>query len=279
MTFLLLVLVLSQGAPTVTRALPSPVDPQVDRGAFADAEPDVVLRGTSTTIVVAGSDADALKTLQVDPPNGVRLSGIKALPARPDGSSAIEVIVTVDGSAEPGERSLVLTAPPTMSVSSAGRPGADPMTKQMELAFQEIMKRETKPTPLGTLYINAHDIRITQVRIQGRQVAIIVVDPVGDIVAEPMSSAIPIGGGATAAIDIRQMGGPIESEARCAGETIDSPVNATGTIGKRSDAAGAVQVSGELDLAALTGACELRIRVRDKDGNISPWYSTTVQGR
>ena len=278
MTSIVLVLALMQNPVALTRPSPGSPDPQMD-GPITEANPDVVTRGTSTTIVVTGNSAEELKTLQIDPPDGIRLSGMRPLPARGNGLSAMEVVVTVDRAAAPGMRSLVMTTAPIFGVSSTTRPGADPATRQIEQAFQEIIKRETKPAEVGTLFVNAHDVKITQVRVAGSRVTITVVDPMGDIVLEPSGAAvIPIGSAGTAPIELHAVSGPIESEVRCGGQIADSFVLPTGPLTNR-DASGAVQLSGELDLSELQGVCDLRVRVVDKDGNVSLWYSTKVQGR
>src|SRR5262245_61615430 len=137
-------LIAQTNAPVVTRAPARAPEPAVEREPFADAEPDAVTRGRSTTVVVKGLDVDSLKTLQVSPPDGVQLGPVTVLPARSDGSIAVSVPITVDRTAQPGERTLMLTYTPKIAVSIGTRPG-DPQNAAIEKAFEQILKQQTKP--------------------------------------------------------------------------------------------------------------------------------------
>jgi hypothetical protein len=226
------------------------------------AEPDAVTRGRSTTIVVKGSKVETLKTLQVSPPDGVRLGEIT--PAK-DGSQAVTVVVTVDATAKPGERELTLVVAPTVATAGGARPaGDDEMAQQMDQFVREIIKRETKPVASGALHINAHDVKITKVEVVGGQVRVTATDEAGDIVADS-------GGGEET---IREIKDPLIAEAHCADEIVYGLLWETRVQGQPP----AVTLVADLDPEGLAGktACELRVRVRDKDGNLSGWSTTKL---
>ncbi len=273
---LLTTVLLAQGdGRTLTTAPPAEVQPPPD-AAQAEAEPAVITRGRTTTIVVKGADVETLKTLGVSPADGVRLGQIKVLPPEKDGRKAVSVAVTVDANAKPGERELTLTLKPNF-MGSGARPGDDEAAKQLEKMMQEIVKRETKAQPAGTLHINSHDVKITKVEVVGGKtdgaVRITVEDEVGDLDATAREAAKDEAG--TGFVQIVE---PIISEVSC-GHEIFYAVLMDSRISERKPPS--VVLQADLDTQELAGksGCELRVRVEDKAGNISGWFATKLDPR
>jgi hypothetical protein len=279
-TLLVLLLTALQGQmTTTTKAAQAPPLPGSTVEGIVEADPDVVLRGRTVKIIVKGSDMAALKTLQVNPPEGIRLGVITPLPARPDGSAAVSVELHVDSSAEPGERTLTLIVAPTISTTSAARPGGASVPPEMQKLFEAVTKRETIPIEGGLLYINSHELTITKVDVERRApfaVRIAVTDAEGDFqpsgprtTSTPQPDAISVLG---ASSDL------LISEARCGKDIFDSVVD-DAVVRERQGSS--VPIAGTLAASALEGAgpCELRVRVRDSAGNTSPWFKMKINLR
>jgi hypothetical protein len=275
-TLLTTAFVLAQGdGRIVTTAPPAATRPAPNVPA-ADAEPEMITRGRTTTIVVKGADVEVLKTLGVSPPDGVKLGEIKVLPAGKDGRKAVSVAVTVDANAKPGERDLTLIVAPNI-VGTGARAGDDEAAKQMEKMMQEIIKRETKAQPAGTLHINSHDVKITKVDFVGGKTdgaaRITVEDEAGDLVA-----GTPVGGEAKGELGIVQIAEPVASEAHCGDETFYAVLTESSIQEKKPPS---VVLQAGLDTQEIQGksGCELRVRVEDKAGNVSPWFATKLELR
>jgi len=213
--------------------------------AFAQPEPDVITRGRATTIVVRGRAAEELRTLRVDPPDGIRIGEIRALGPQPDGSQAISITIIVDAGAEPGDRALTLSTAPAV-------PGA----------------QDAKLALVGSLRINSHDVRIVRVDrgASARDLRISVTDEGGDIAADGRRGTVRSSDAATAVVPIA-----VVTEVRCGQEAVDSiPVDST-TVESRN---GSTLVIAVRLMAAVDGRpadCHLRVRVQDNQGNVSAW--------
>jgi hypothetical protein len=261
---------------TVTEAPPKTAEPPAVDALSAEAEPDMVVRGRSTTVVVKGGDEAALQTLQVDPADGIKLGAIKVLPPRPDGAKAVEVTVTVDAAAKPGDRDLMLTVTPTVHMATTPPRAADPSAPAppgdvgafVEKMRQEIIKRETKPLVAGTLHVNTHEVKVTAVDSGGSPPAAITVtvtDEAGDVVVDPEPAK-------EAEEGIVSVPVPLLTELHCGKEVIDAFPEAL-TIAERKPPT--VVLAAKLDAEEARGrsGCELRVRVQDKEGNLSNWYT------
>jgi hypothetical protein len=269
-TLLVLLLTALQGQmTTTTKAAQAPPLPGSTVEGIVEADPDVVLRGRTVKIIVKGSDMAALKTLQVNPPEGIRLGVITPLPARPDGSAAVSVEL----------RTLTLIVAPTISTTSAARPGGASVPPEMQKLFEAVTKRETIPVEGGLLYINSHELTITKVDVERRApfaVRIAVTDAEGDFqpsgprtTSTPQPDAISVLGSSS---DL------LISEARCGKDIFDSVVD-DAVVRERQGSS--VPIAGTLAASALEGAgpCELRVRVRDSAGNTSPWFKMKINLR
>jgi hypothetical protein len=249
---------------------------QLEENAFAiEAEPLAITRGRTTTIVVKGRDGEALKTLAVNPPDGIKLGEIKALPPAADGRKAVSVAVTVDAKAEPGDRELTLTVAPTIAGSGA-RPGDDEAAKQMDAMIKEIIKRETRPQPAGALRINSHDVKITKVElVSGTGAAamrITVEDEQGDIEGASRSGAEAPKEG-----EIVMITEPLSSEVRC-GKEVFYAVLRDSTIHERKPPTVVLQAAIDASELAGKSGCDLHVQVEDKAGNVSGWFVTKLWG-
>lgn len=268
MKFSLLLVVL------LTQVLPPAPDPSASLspdGGWVDVEPDVVTRGRATTIVVTGAAVEAVKTLQFTPSDGIRVDGIRALPSR-NGKPEAEVTLTVSASAEPGDRAIMLTVAPNIGTASATRPGGDPLSTQLDAAFLDIVKRESKPAEMGSLRVNSHEISIVAGDIISgarSQLRVIVNDPRGDI--DSGSPAVKLS--SSAGFGIAQFTQTITAEVRCADETLDLFIDDP-TIERRTSSS-IVLVADVIEADSLTGkrGCELRVRVLDREGNLSLWFT------
>jgi hypothetical protein len=212
--------------------------------AFAQPEPDVITRGRATTITVRGRAVEELRTLRVDPPDGIRIGGIRALGPQPDGSQAISVTITVDAGAEPGDRALTLSTAPAV-------PGA----------------LDAKLALVGSLRINSHDVRIVRVDrgASARDLRISVTDESGDIAADGRRATVR-SSDAAAVVPIA-----VVTEVRCGQEAVDSIPVDSATVESRT---GSTLVIAARLTAAVDGRpadCHLRVRVQDNQGNVSAW--------
>ena len=256
-------------APVITRAEVKPGSPDATAILFAEAEPDVVLRGRTATLVVRGRDLISLKTLTIEPAAGISVRAITPLPARPDGSAAVRVELAVEAAAEPGERALLLTDPPKLMTASGVRPGGDSMSARVSELAQKVLQEQTTPSEAGWLYVNSHELLVTGVTIgtgEPREVVITVSDPAGDL---ETPAAPPSSGG----IVFLNSSDLLISEARCGQDVIDSVLDDARVKASRP---GTVTLVARLSREELPGnaACTLRVRVRDKAHNTSPWFTT-----
>jgi hypothetical protein len=266
----------AQSQTTMTERAPGEVPQDVAVEPIARADPDVVVRGRSTRIVIQGRDAEALKTLQVHPPEGIRVESITPLPSRSDGLAAVSVAIAVDAAAATGERALMLSMPMKIVTDTSTR-GDDEAAKQLQAFIDAVAKEDARPEEFGRLYVNSHDISITAVEVErppGGRVRITATDPAGDI---EFSSPAPIEIGGSPA-DIELADEPIISEARCGSDVF---VNVLVDAAVASRSGSAIVTTAELVLPPLGGPpdCELRVRLQDKAGNTSAWFKTAVARR
>jgi len=267
-----LLLVAPTQTPTLTRAPARPAAAALGTEPFAEAEPDVVLRGRTLTIVVRGRDLESLKTLQLSPPGGVEIRSITPLPSRADQSAAVSVELAVAASAEPGERVLLLTVPPQISTSSATRPGDDSTARAMEAMVRTLVKDRTPPLETGSLYINSHELAVTAVTVgigESREVRITVTDAVGDLRTPATGSA-----GIVVVSGFSEL---LASEARCASDVIDGVLDEAEV--KETGAGTVILVARLMHLPPVSGTCTLRVRVYDQAHNTSPWFTTKLTAR
>lgn len=244
-----------------------------------DAEPDVVLRGRSARLVLRGRDTTSLKTLQVSPPDGITIRAITPLPARRDGSAAVSVDLMVDAAANPGERTLVLTTAAVIYTASGRRSGADSVAGAMDALLTSMTRDRTHSDDAGVLYVNSHEITITGVVVgkgETREVRITATDATGDVETPP--AAVATGASGAAITLVPASSELVISEARCGRDIYDSVLEDAVVRETRS---GSVLVTASLPALTLegAGACTLRVRVRDKAGNTSPWFTTPLDRR
>jgi hypothetical protein len=266
-------------APVITRATPKQPETEASAEPFADAEPDVVVRGRSVKLVVKGRDAASLKTLSVSPPEGVTLGAITPLPTRADGSAAVAVEVTVDAGASPGERALMLTAAPKISSSSSARPGNDSASKAMAAMMEALIRDQTKPAEAGVLYINSHEIVVSGVEVgkgPRREVRVIVTDTADDVESPASSggSVAPANGIVVMSLNAEL----IRSEARCGNDVYDGVLDDARVTQTRIGSAVLVATLFTVPPHG-PGSCTLRVRVHDTAGNTSPWFTSKLDLR
>jgi hypothetical protein len=235
---------------------------------FAEAEPDVVLRGRTATLVVRGRDLASLKTLTVSPAAGITVHSITPLPKRSDGTAAVQVELEIAGDAEPGERSLLLTDPPRVMTSSGVRPGSDSLTARVNELASKVIREQATPSEAGWLYVNSHELLVTAVTLgtgKSSEVLITVTDAAGDL-ETPVARA-------TGDVVFLNSSDLLTSEARCGRDMIDSVLDDARVKDSRP---GSVTLAARLarDELPAHSMCTLRVRVRDKAHNTSPWFST-----
>lgn len=247
----------------------------------ADPEPDAITRGQSTVVTVKGSSLDALKTLTIEPAAGVRLGAIEPLPGQADGSQAVRVTITVDANAAPGDRDIMLTIAPTVSMSAprTGDSNGDTALRMDELR-RSIIARETRPMAVGSIHVNGHDIKVARasfVRNGESVTAAVVVEDAQDDLGDRPSPPVVFSGG-SGGLELVPVSDPLTIEARCgAGDRIDL-LPAEVKIDARR---GASMITVTLDAEDLAGQsnCEIRVRAEDAEGNLSPWFVTHLTGR
>lgn len=278
LTLLAALIVLPAQGTTLTTGVPKQPPARAGTEVFAEAEPDVVLRGRSVKLVVRGRDTASLKTLQLSPPDGVTMGPITPLPSRSDGSAAVSVELQVDAAAQPGERALLLTITPTIMTSSGTRSGGDSASKAMDALLATVTKDQTETSEVGTLYINSHDIAIAGVAVsrdQPHEVHIMVTDARNDL-----EEATPAGASAAPATGIVQLrfSDLIVSEVVC-GRNVFHDILEDAMV--RQTRPGTAVIVAMLDATPLkgAGACSLKVRVRDAAGNTSPWFTTKLDPR
>ncbi len=248
---------------------------------FATADPDVLLRGQTARITVRGRDDESLRTLAVKPPNGVRIVSVTPLPNQPRGQAAATVTIAVDPSAQPGKRALMLTIAPNRQDGFSGseavrQPGNKQTNTALNDAFEHVTKNATRPEEYGEIYINSHTPTVTAVEIRRGdpgQARITVNDPAGNFQPAPPR---PGAGGIT----VLSAAEWLSSELHCGQDILEdalSPIEGNIVVSK---AGPTTIVATELpQMEFKTNVCELKVRVRDRLGNTSPWLKTRVSLR
>jgi hypothetical protein len=233
---------------------------------FAEAEPDVLLRGRTATVVVRGRDLAALKTLTIGSPAGITIRSIIPLASSGKGVAAVRVELTVAADAEPGEHALRLTIAPEIQSSAGLRPGGDSLKGTVGEAIGKVMQQGAEPEEYGWIYVNSHDLLVTDVkRGRGDEVLITASDPEGDLETPTLAAT-------TGDLVLVTGSDLVTSEARCGGDVIDSVLDDARVKEAR---AGRVLLAATLAREALPEgtACTVRVRVRDKAKNTSPWFT------
>jgi hypothetical protein len=267
-------------AVQVFTAGPLPQGGQLDVQYDLDVEvvPDVVPRGRTTTIVVSGAGEAPLKTLRIVPADGVTLGPITPLSPRAGGRSAVSVAVTVSATAMPGERAVTLTTPPEISgTDSVVRSGDQSRSKEIDQLFESIIARETKPRQVASLTINSHTIQIVSARLIPRgsdlQVEIRIDDPASDFAIQ--APARRASNDLFVVVDDNSV--PVISEANCGADIF---VGLLGSVRTVSSSAGSTVLLADVELPVDSPAtCELRLRVRDRQSNLSGWFSLPLSTR
>lgn len=245
---------------------------------FATAEPDIALRGHLTHLTVRGYDDESLRTLSIRPPSGVRIVSITPVPNQPRGQAAVAVTLSVEATAQPGKRSLMLSISPSRQPGFSGsesvrKPGSKETSGALNDAFEHVVGKATKPEEYGEIYINSHTPTVTAVEIRRGspgQARITVNDPAGNF--QPAQPRPGAGG-----ITVLSAAEWLSSELHCGQDILEdalSPIEGNMVVSK---AGPATIVATELpDIEFKTNQCELKVRVRDRLGNTSPWLKTRI---
>lgn len=255
----LLLLIAQTGGATVSvpTMTPPPTQTQVAE-PVSSIVPDVVVRGRSSQLVVKGRDLTVLKTIDAKSGEGLRIAQVQPLPAPAEGGAAVSVTIVVDPGAAPGPRELTVVDPSQGTVVTTVRPGADlPPDVLKDL---EAFGRRALTVTAGAIHVNGHEIAITGAQLTGsgarRSLRMTVVDEAGDLVPAE---------------------GALEPQVLC-GDRLRSGDLLSNVTPERQGSN--VVVSAELDASDVSslGGCVLKVRAKDKAGNLSAWFETKVDG-
>lgn len=235
-------------------------------------EPDVVLRGRPARLVVAGKDLEALKTIRIEPADGVRISAVTPLAPRGD-AEVVAVDLVIAATAQPGERQVVLLVKPEIAGVTATRPGTDSeLQRQIDKMFEEFAK-EREQVEGGSIYINSHDIVVAGVSVAGDRVRVALTDAAGDF----QTSVEPVRPRSSDELIVIRVGDdPLRSEARCGNQIFHGLLIAPEVTEQKGSSA---VITATLGMAPTQGTCELRVRARDREGNTSQWFTTKINLR
>ena len=268
---------------TITRA-PTSSDKPSPSAALPGGEttPASVTRGRTTTVRVTGVDAAALRSVQFNPPGGLQVVDARDALPLPDGRRAATLTLAVDPTAAPGDRTLTIADPSAVNIAMTE--SSDPKVREMQQQAVALIRQQEGKREVGTIHVNTHDVQITDVRVsapapgrEGRPVVFTVVDAAGDLAAAPAGGPLAVPSQPTT---IKLEDQPMETELTCAGSKeawgaiVEGPTRVD-----RKDAT-TMLVTGELILLdEVKGACELRARIRDGEGNLSDWYVAKIDLR
>ena len=74
-----------------------------------EVESSVLVRGRTSTLTIAGKSLSPVKSVGIEPPDGVRVIEIRKPEARADGLTAVSIVLAVAANAEIGQRTATLT--------------------------------------------------------------------------------------------------------------------------------------------------------------------------
>lgn len=233
-----------------------------------EVRPDVVRPGSRQITVITDVELQSPVTVEIQPPDGIRVGAVKLGSSGP-GASALIVDLVVASDARPGAREIVAVVKPAIVTSSSNRPGVDEeMARAME-ALNKARGQEMERLEIGSFFVNTHDISITNVTPRGSVVAIEVSDARVDFDTPPADGRVSYG-------VVRPVGAAAEfliSELSCGGIVRLGAVSESKVIERK---ASGVVIQGTVDLEPGEGPCDLKVRARDGAGNTSGWYSVEM---
>ena len=152
----------------------------------------------------------------------------------------------------------------------ATRPaGDDEIAKRIEEMRRQLVARETRAAPVGTIHVNAHPLAVTAAQLlrAANRLQVTAADAAGDISGESVPTPLASGVGITA----MSLSDPIRAEVRCGADADDLLLDET-KVERRNGTTVVMSVEYESNPMLARAGCTLRVRVEDRDGNQSPWF-------
>lgn len=217
-----------------------------------------VARGQTTEITFWGNHFEAIDSVEITPPEGVSVQSVKELETSENGWKRWSLVVSVDKTARPGERTLVVVTPQGRSKAETLRIATHvPKISDLRVASVRIVSSETSMGPYTR----------TEWGPRGR-FTFSLVDPAGDIGRNPSIYVVLNCGG-----EMDMVGWATSPQQIVKADAQNSVVNVSLARGT-----GSTQAAGRFSQGSLpSGTCEMGVLFADARGYYSNWLTATVE--